>query len=80
MRQQLNDDLMDENEKELTNELTNLLKEEYKGITEIIIEDKTLIIHADDDTLWKILADKRDAFNMEFEAGSGDLHFVRVLI
>jgi hypothetical protein len=64
---------------DLTNKLINRLKKEYEGISEIIIEDKTLIIHADDDTLWKILADKRDALNMEFEAGSEDTNFLRIL-
>lgn len=70
--------LMDEKEKDLTNEIIDLLKKEYKGINDIIIDDKTLIVHADDDTLWKILADKRDVLNMEFEAGSG-AHFLRIL-
>lgn len=71
--------MMIRDEKDLTNELINLLKKEYEGINEIIMDDKTLIIHADDDTLWKILAEKRDVLNMEFEAGSEDTHFLRIL-
>lgn len=60
--------------------LIDTFKKEYKGITKIFIEEGTLIIFADDDTLWKILADKRDEYNMEFEAGSGEGNFVRVLV
>lgn len=61
-------------------QLQKTLKEEYKGINEILVEDGTLVIFADDDTLWKILKDKRDDYNMEFEAGSGEGNFVRVLV
>jgi hypothetical protein len=71
--------MMIRDEKDLTNELINLLKKEYEGINEIIMDDKTLIIHANDDTLWKILAEKRDVLNMEFEAGSENTHFLRIL-
>ncbi len=60
-------------------ELINQLKKEYKTINEIIIEDRTLIIYADDDTLWNILEDFRDKLNMEFEAGAYEKHFIRII-
>lgn len=56
------------------------LQKEYEGIHKIEKEEGTLIIYADDDTLWKILEDHRDEFNMEFEAGTGVEHFIRVII
>ncbi len=56
------------------------LQKLYEGINKIEKEEGALIIFADDDTLWKILEDKRDIFNMEFEAGIGEEHFIRVLI
>ena len=59
--------------------LISQLKKEYNNIKEIIIENKTLIIHADDDTLWKIFEDKRYSFNIEFEAGSGEKCFIRII-
>lgn len=61
-------------------DLIEILQKEYEGIQRIEKEDGTLIIYADDDTLWKILEDHRDDFNMEFEAGSGVEHFIRVII
>lgn len=70
--------LMDE--KDFTKELINLFENEYKGIERIEVEDGTLIIYADDDTLWKILEDKRAEFSMEFEGGGKEAHFVRVLV
>lgn len=71
---------MNEIEELQINEIINNLKKEYKDIEDIIIEDSTLVIFADDDTLWKILEDNRDEFNMEFEAGIGESHFIRILI
>lgn len=56
------------------------LQKEYEGIQRIEKEGTTLIIFADDDTLWKILEDRRDEFNMEFEAGTEVEHFIRVII
>jgi hypothetical protein len=56
------------------------LQKEYEGIQRIEKEEGALIIYADDDTLWKILEDYRDEFNMEFEAGTGVEHFIRVVI
>lgn len=55
------------------------LKKEYHGIQKIEKEDISLIIYADDNTLWKIFEDFRDTLNMEFEAGSKDKHFIRIM-
>lgn len=60
--------------------LIEKLQNEYQGIHRIEKEEGTLIIYANDDTLWKILEDHRDDFNMEFEAGSEVEHFIRVII
>lgn len=55
------------------------LKKEYQGIQKIEKEDMSLIIYADDDTLWKIFEDFRDTLNMELEAGSKEEHFIRIM-
>jgi hypothetical protein len=60
--------------------LIKKLQNEYPEITKIEREDDALIIYAGDDILWKILKDLRDGFNMEFEASSGEEHFIRVLV
>jgi len=64
----------------MANDLMEELKKEYEGIQKIEKEEGALIIYADDDTLWKILEDYRDEFNMEFEAGTGVEHFIRAVI
>lgn len=64
----------------MANDLMEELKKEYEGIQKIEKEEGALIIYADDDTLWKILEDYWDEFNMEFEAGTGVEHFIRVVI
>ncbi len=64
----------------MTKDLMEELKKEYEGIQRIEKEEGTLVIYADDDTLWKILEEHRDEFNMEFEAGVGVEHFIRVII
>ena len=56
------------------------LKQEYSGIQKIETEENSLVIYADDDTLWKILEDKRDQFNMEFEAGAEVSNFLKILL
>ena len=61
----------------------NLIEEfqkEYEGIQRIEKEERALVIYADDDTLWKILEDYRDDFNMEFEAGAKMEHFITIII
>ncbi|HTX60905.1 MAG TPA: hypothetical protein VMC48_01215 [Methanobacterium sp.] len=61
-------------------DLINKLQKEYKGIRKVEQEDKALVIFADDDTLWKILKDKRDDFNMEFEAGKSEENYIKIII
>ena len=63
----------------MVQDLTRTLKKEYEGIIRIEKEETALIIYADDDTLWKILEDFRDRFNMELEAGKGEEHFIRII-
>lgn len=64
----------------MSGDVIEQFKKEYEGIQRIEKEENALIIYADDDTLWKILEDYRDEFNMEFEAGTGVEHFIRVVI
>ncbi len=59
--------------------LTVQLQEKYSSIEKIEKEEGTLIVFADDDTLWKILEDLRDEFSMEFEAGAGEEHYIRII-
>lgn len=61
-------------------DLIKQLQKEFQGILKIEKEDGALIIYADDDVLWKILEDKRDEFNMEFEAGAGEEHFIKIMV
>ncbi len=63
----------------MTPKIMEKFQKEYKNIKKIESEDGVLLIYADDDTLWKILEDKRDEFNMEFEAGTNEKHFIRVI-
>lgn len=64
----------------MAEDLIKKLQKEYEGIHRIEKEEGALVIYADDDTLWKILEDRRDEFNMEFEAGAEVEHFIRVII
>lgn len=63
----------------MSKDLLKQLQKEYKGIQRIKKEDNTLIIYADDDTLWKIMEDLRDEFNLEFEAASDEENFIRII-
>ena len=63
----------------MTEDLIKRVQKEYDGVQRIEKEDNALIIYADDDTLWKILEDLRDEFNLEFEAGSGEENFIRII-
>lgn len=70
-----------QNEKQNATELCNALKKEHKDIDRIEIEnDCVLIIYASDDTLWQILDDYMGHLTVEFEAGSGEPHFLRMII
>ncbi|MCE5215079.1 MAG: hypothetical protein LLF83_10230 [Methanobacterium sp.] len=60
--------------------LIKQLQTEYNGIWRIEPEEKNLVIFADEDTLWRILEDLRDIYNMEFEAGSAEEHYIRILL
>ncbi|HEY0196449.1 MAG TPA: hypothetical protein VGC02_02640 [Methanobacterium sp.] len=64
----------------MAEDLIKKLQKEHEGIHRIEKEEGALVIYADDDTLWKILEDHRDEFNMEFEAGAEVEHFIRVII
>jgi hypothetical protein len=63
-------------------EIYNDLKGDYIGVEKIDMEDETVFrIYADDDTLWKIFEDMINEFrSIEFDAGVGESHFLRVTI
>jgi hypothetical protein len=70
---------MEKNEKNLFSGVYNQLKNEYKDITEIIMEDEVILIYADDEILWKIFEDKMDEYrSIEFEAEKNESHFIRI--
>ena len=73
---------MDKSKEELGIEIYNDLKGDYINIERIDMEDEKIFrIYADDDTLWKIFEDMIDDFNsIEFDAGTGESHFLRVII
>lgn len=68
--------------KELEVQIFNDLKGDYDGIERIQMEsEKEFLIYADDDTLWNIFEDMINEFNsIEFDAESGETHFLRILI
>jgi hypothetical protein len=70
---------MDHNNEDSITKLINQLKKEYNLIRKIIIEDRNLVIYADDNTLWKIFEDFRDQYNIDFEAGTQEEHFIRII-
>ncbi len=63
-------------------EIYNDLKKDYSGVERIDMENENVFrIYADDDTLWKIFEDMMNEFNsIEFDAGTGETHFLRVII
>lgn len=63
----------------MSGDVIEQFKKEYEGIQRIEKEENALIIYADDDTLWKILEDLRDDFNMKFEAGTREDNFIRIM-
>ena len=73
---------MDKSKEELGIEIYNDLKSDYSGVERIYMEDRTIFrIYADDDTLWKIFEDMINEFNsIEFDAGTDESHFLRVII
>ena len=68
--------------KELEVQIFNDLKADYDGIERIQMESENeFLIYADDDTLWNIFEDMINEFNsIEFDAESGETHFLRILI
>ncbi len=69
-----------ENNEIYLNKVYNQLKNEYKGIKEIFMEDEVILINADDEILWKIFGDKIDDYkSIEFEAETNESHFIRIL-
>jgi hypothetical protein len=73
---------MDESSEELGIQIYNDLKADYIGVERIDMENKNIFrIYADDDTLWKIFEDMITEFrSIEFDAGTGESHFLRVII
>ncbi len=70
---------MEKNEKNLS-EIYNKLKNEYKGIKEILIENEYILIYANDEILWKIFGDKIDDYSsIEFDADTNESHFIKIL-
>ena len=61
-------------------EIHNKLKNKYKGITEIIIENEVILIYADDEILWKIFGDNIDDYrSIELDADINESHFIKIL-
>ena len=75
-------DIMGKSKEELALEIYNDLKGDYNGVKKIDMEDDNVFrIYADDDTLWKIFEDMINEFkSIEFDAGVGESHFLRVII
>lgn len=73
---------MSKYKEELGLEIYNDLKKDYNGIEKINMEDEAVFrIYADDDTLWQIFEDMINEFkSIEFDAGIGESHFLRVII
>ena len=72
---------MEQEQKDLRDEIIKILKEGYKGIERIVTEDDgVLCIYAPDDILWKILEDNMGKLNLEFEAGANEPHFLKIII
>jgi hypothetical protein len=73
---------MDKSREELSQKIYNDLKSDYFGVEKIIMDDENIFrIYADDDTLWKIFEDMINEFkSIEFDAGTGESHFLKVII
>lgn len=58
------------------------LKGDYDGVERIEMENENIFqIYADDDTLWQIFEEMINQFSsIEFDAGSGEAHFLRIII
>ena len=73
---------MDKSREELSQKIYNDLKSDYFGVEKIIMDNENIFrIYADDDTLWKIFEDMINEFkSIEFDAGTGESHFLKVII
>jgi hypothetical protein len=73
---------MDKSTEELSQKIYNDLKEDYVGVEKIVMDNENIFrVYADDDTLWKIFEDMINEFNsIEFDAGTGESHFLKVII
>jgi hypothetical protein len=73
---------MDKSNDKLGVEIYNDLKGDYNGVEKVELENENIFrIYADDDTLWKIFEDMINEFkSIEFDAGAGETHFLRVII
>ncbi len=63
-------------------DIYNDLKADYSGVKKVEMEtENTFKIYADDDTLWNIFGDMMKEFtSIEFDAGAGEKHFLKVII
>jgi hypothetical protein len=68
--------------KELEATIYKDLKKDYDGVEKIVMENEAeFFVYADDDTLWKIFEDMNNEFkSIEFDAGAGETHFLKVVI
>ncbi len=73
---------MDNGMEELGREIYKDLKGDYDGIERVDMEnEKVFRVYADDDTLWKIFEEMINEFqSIEFDAGVGESHFLKVVI
>jgi hypothetical protein len=68
--------------KELEATIYKDLKKDYDGVEKIVMENEAeFFVYADDDTLWKIFEDMNNEFkSIEFDAGVGETHFLKIVI
>jgi len=68
--------------KELETTIYKDLKKDYDGVEKIVMENEAVfLVYADDDTLWNIFEDMINEFkSIEFDAGVGETHFLKVVI
>ena len=73
---------MDKSIEELSHKIYNDIKADYAGVERIDMKDENVFrIYADDDTLWKIFEDMINDFkSIEFDAGTKETHFLKVII
>ncbi|MGB7969970.1 MAG: hypothetical protein WCF28_10435 [Methanobacterium sp.] len=73
---------MDKSIEELRLEIYNDIKADYPGVEKIVMEDENIFrIYAEDDTLWKIFEDMINDFkSIEFDSGTGESHFLKIII